>query len=102
MFDFQKVSSSTSRTKITALNKILIDTYCGQRSNFEIFSTNNLFEIEFEMSDSLSNEQYSDIENRILSRKGFKLRYEFSNQYADLSFITGSHITGTSKKKSYL
>ena len=49
------------------------------------------------MSDSLSNEQYSDIENRILSRKGFKLRYEFSNQYADLSFITGSHITGTSK-----
>lgn len=94
VFDFQKVSSSTSREQI-ALNKILIDTYCGSKSNFKIYSTNNLFEIEFEMSDSLSNDQYSDLENQILLRKGFRLRYEFSDKFADLSFITGKHITGT-------
>ncbi len=49
------------------------------------------------MSDSLSNDQYSDLQNQILLRKGFRLKYEFSDQYADLAFITGQHITGTSE-----
>ena len=79
------------------LNRVLIDTYCGQRSNFTIFSTHNLFELEFEMADSLSNEEYSEYEKKILFRKGFKLHYKFSKFYADLSFITGKHVTGTSK-----
>lgn len=82
----------------SALNRILIDTYCGKKDNLKIYSTNNLFEFEFDMADSLSNDQYSDFENQILWRKGFKVRYEFSEYYADLSFITGTHVTGTSKQ----
>jgi hypothetical protein len=49
------------------------------------------------MADSLSNEEYSEYENKINLRKGFKLKFKFSKYFADLSFITGSHITGTSK-----
>lgn len=54
-------------------------------------------DLEFEMSDSLGNEEYYEDENKILLRKGFKLYYKFSKHFADLSFITGTHITGTSK-----
>ncbi len=97
IYDYQKISSSTSQKEKTALSRILIDTYCGKKNNLKIYSTNNLFEFEFDMADSLSNEQYSDVENQILLRKGFKVRYEFSEHYADLSFVTGSHVTGTSK-----
>lgn len=87
-----------SGPETSALNRILIDTYCGKKDNLKIYSTNNLFEFEFDMADSLSNDQYSDFENQILWRKGFKVHYEFSEYYADLSFITGSHVTGTSKE----
>jgi hypothetical protein len=61
-----------------------------------IYSTNNMFEIEFEMSDSLSNDEYSEDDSRIQLRKGFKAYFKFSKHFADLSFITGTHIVGSS------
>lgn len=82
--------------KSSSLSRYLIDTYCGRKVNFTLFSTNNQFEIEFEMSNSLGNEEYAEDENRILLRKGFRARYTFSKYFADLAFITGTHIVGTS------
>lgn len=76
--------------------KTLIESHCGRKLNFTVYSTFNLFEIEFEMSDSLGNEEYSEDESKILLRKGFKAYFKFSKHFADLSFITGTHITGTS------
>lgn len=78
-------------------DKNLIDFYCGRKLNFTVFSSYNMFEIEFEMSDSLGNEEYSEDENKIILRKGFKAFYTFSKNYADLSFITGTYIAGTSE-----
>ena len=80
----------------------LMESYCGRKLNFTIFSTTNLFDIEFEMFDSLGNEEYSEDETKILLRKGFRAYFRFSKNYADLSFITGTHITGTSKLFSYI
>lgn len=77
--------------------KVLFESYCGRKLNFTLYSTFNLFEIEFEMADSLGNEEYAEDESKILLRKGFKAFYKFSNQFADLSFVTGKHVTGTSK-----
>lgn len=74
----------------------LIDAYCGRKLNFTVFSTYNMLEIEFEMSNSLGNDEYAEDENRILLRKGFKAHFKFSKFYADLAFITGTHVTGTS------
>jgi hypothetical protein len=48
------------------------------------------------MFDSLGNEEYSEDDGKILLRKGFKAFFKFSKYFADLSFITGNHITGTS------
>ncbi len=63
----------------------------------------NLFEINFEMFDSLGNEEYAENEDRILLRKGFKAYFKFSKYFANLSFITGKHVSGTSKfSLSYL
>lgn len=76
---------------------MLIESFCGRKSNVTLYSTNNIFEIEFEMSDSLSNEEYSEDDSRVLLRKGFRAYFKFSKHYADLSFITGTHIVGTSK-----
>ena len=74
-----------------------MNSYCGELSNFTLFSTSNLFDIEFEMSDSLGHEEYSDDINKIKTRKGFRAYFKFSKNFADLSFITGTHVTGTSK-----
>jgi hypothetical protein len=84
------------------LERVYIDAYCGRKLNFTVFSTNNLFDLEFEMFDSLGNEEYSDDETKILLRKGFKAFFMFSKDFVDLSFITGTHITGTSKTAFYL
>ena len=81
-------------------HRVLMNTYCGELSNFTLFSTSNLFDIEFEMSDSLGHEEYSDDVNKIKTRKGFRAYFKFSKNFADLSFITGTHITGTSKMDS--
>ena len=78
------------------LERILIDTYCGRKLNFTIYSTYHQMDIEFEMSDSLGNEEYAEDEGKILLRKGFRAFFKFSKNYVDLSFITGTHITGTS------
>ena len=88
-----------SKTPVSNMkfDRVLIDSYCGRKLNFTVFSTYHIFEIEFEMSDSLGNEEYSEDENKINLRKGFKAAFRFSKSYADLSFITGTHITGTSK-----
>jgi hypothetical protein len=53
------------------------------------------------MFDSLGNEEYAEDYSKILLRKGFKAFFKFSKYFADLSFITGNHITGTSMFKSY-
>jgi hypothetical protein len=45
----------------------------------------------------LGNDEYSEDESKILLRKGFEAAFVISENFADLSFITGSHITGTSK-----
>ncbi len=82
------------------LERVLIESYCGRKLNFTLYSTSNQFEIEFEMFDSLGNEEYSEDESKILLRKGFKAFFKFSKYFADLSFITGNHITGTSAFKS--
>ncbi|CAF0709121.1 unnamed protein product [Brachionus calyciflorus] len=107
LYDYQKVSTFSSKLSPTKFGlesqydpnikyeKVLFESYCGRKLNFTVFSTNNIFEIEFEMFDSLGNEEYSEDENKIMLRKGFKAFYKFSNQFADLSFITGTHITGT-------
>lgn len=79
-------------------DKVLLDAYCGRKLNFTLYSTNNMFEIEFEMSNSLGNEEYAEDENRIQLRKGFRAYFTFSKYFADLSFITGTHITGTSTR----
>ena len=79
-----------------------MDAYCGRKLNFTLFSTTNLFDIEFEMFDSLGNDEYSEDENKILLRKGFKAHFKFSKYYADLSFITGTHITGTSINRHFI
>jgi hypothetical protein len=54
------------------------------------------------MSNSLGNEEYSEDESKILNRRGFQGLFEFSENFADLSFITGSHLKGTSKKINFL
>lgn len=117
LYDYQKIQQNQMNNKKEKYDlkyqneadikyeKVLFESYCGRKLNFTVFSTHNIFEIEFEMSDSLGNEEYSEDENKILLRKGFKAFYKFSNQFADLSFITGTHITGTSniirRKKKY-
>ena len=104
MFDYQKVkvekhrSGAKSRSYSNVkLQRELIKSYCGHQENVTLFSTTHLFDIEFEMSNSLGHEEYADDEFRIKLRKGFKAYFKFSKNFADLSFITGSHITGTSK-----
>ena len=78
--------------------RVLIDSYCGRKLNFTLYSTLNQLEIEFDMYDSLGNEEYTDDENKIMLRKGFKAYFTFSQDYADLNFITGTHVLGTSKQ----
>jgi hypothetical protein len=80
-------------------DKVLLDLYCGRKLNITLFSTNNILDIEFEMSNSLGNEEYAEDENRIHLRKGFKAFFKFSKYFADLSFITGTHVPGTSEIK---
>ena len=89
-------SIKISKLEKLKLDRVLIETYCGRKSNMSIYSTNNMFEIEFEMSDSLSNDEYSEDDSRIQLRKGFKAYFKFSKHFADLSFITGTHIVGSS------
>jgi hypothetical protein len=107
----QEAYSSSSNNRVQKIGKTflkanqfekhIIDSYCGRKLNFTLYSTNNLFEIEFEMSNSLGNEEYSEDENRILLRKGFKAHFKFSKYFADLGFITGTHITGTSNNSRF-
>jgi len=108
IYDYQKNQQEKIRQQVLSksikiskleklkLERVLVDSYCGKKSNLTIYSTNNLFEIEFEMSDSLSNDEYSEDDLKITLRRGFKAYFKFSKSFADLSFITGTHITGTS------
>ena len=89
-------SIKISKLEKLKLEKVQIDSYCGKKSNVTIYSTNHLFEMEFEMSDSLSNDEYSEDDSKIILRRGFKAYFKFSKDFADLSFITGTHIIGTS------
>lgn len=109
VYDFQKLRTSRQaltrtgkkQTKASNYERQLIDIYCGRKLNFTLYSTFNMLELEFEMSNSLGNEEYAEDENRILLRKGFKAHFKFSKYFADLAFITGTHIIGTSTPLIY-
>ena len=83
----------------TNYERDLINTYCGNKSDLTVFSTSNLLDIKFETTDSLGNEEYSEDENKINQRKGFRAYFKFETSLADLKFITGTHIKGTSKQQ---
>lgn len=111
LYDYKRIENIQSNSKSIRQQKhsksikyerVHFDSYCGRKLNFTVYSTSNQFEIEFEMYDSLGNEEYSEDENKILLRKGFKAYFKFSNNYADLKFITGTHITGTSENDDFL
>lgn len=114
VYDFQKLKPNVAPTNSNGIvvgprigkkllkslanyERQLIEAYCGRKLNFTIYSTFNMLEIEFEMSNSLGNEEYAEDENRILLRKGFRASFTFSKYYADLAFVTGTHVTGTSE-----
>lgn len=103
MYDYQKLDTKLDKnielhgSSDFNYKKVLYESYCGRKLNFTTYSTYNLFEIEFEMANSLGNDEYSEDESKILLRKGFKAFYKFSNKFADLSFVTGKHVTGSSK-----
>lgn len=73
----------------------LIDSYCGVKKNFTIYSATSLLLIKFETLDSLSNEEYSENETVIYLRRGFKGKYLFKKDLVNLSFVTGMHVKGT-------
>ena len=61
-----------------------------------VYSTTSVLMIKFETSDSITNGEYDDDVKKVFPRRGFKARFTFSKDYADLSFVTGIHIKGTS------
>lgn len=77
----------------TTLNRELLDIYCGHKTNFTIYSSKSLLEINFEASDSLNSLDYGT--NQIQLRKGFRAFYRFDSAFIDLKFITGFYIKGT-------
>ena len=102
MFDY-KYSDKLVRhennnlSSISSMYRSLISTYCGHKTNLSLYSSSYLFEIKFETFESLGNQEYSEDEDRILFRKGFKAYYKFDKTYVSLDFITGKHVKGSCK-----